>query len=429
MMKKACIIGSGLSALNAAVELADSGIEVTVISRDRYAGENAPNLYKAFPTDDCFFCVSATRLKDGIRKCFYRSGIFEHPNIKMYFDSKVESIEGNGPFLIKMQEGPIYIDHEKCIQCGACEEACPKTIQLKRKLQMTRRKAIYHRLQCLPYSYYIDREACPPDCEECIKACPVEGVINLNAPPKHLELEASVIILALSYKEFDPTNLTQLHYNTYKNVITQVQLARMLDPTGPTEGKIVRRSDNRPAKRIFMLQCVGSRDVENLPYCSEICCTFACKHALIIKNEREPETQVSIIYKDIRTLGLQEKYYREARDSGIDFVKGHLSLVKELSDGTLELLIYDALLNKLVRCPADLLILSAGLMPSENALDLLSIANISLDDFKFTVKDLDLVETNRKGIYAIGSIVKPLSIPEASILAKAATFKILENFT
>ncbi|MHC1591591.1 MAG: 4Fe-4S binding protein, partial [Candidatus Helarchaeales archaeon] len=311
--KSACIIGAGLSALNTAVELADSGIQVSIVCQDLHAGGNASNLYKAFPTDDCFFCVTSTKLKKGIRKCFYRAGLFEHPNVQLFLGAKVKEIEGNGPFTIKFTEAPKYIDHQKCIQCGACEEACPQTISFQNKLEITHQKAIYHRIQCLPYSYYLERSACPTECNECVKKCPIEGAINLEASSRDLEIMANVLVLALSFKEFNPKPLTHLHYGEFQNVITQMQLARMLDPSGPTKGKIIRLSDGEPARRILMLQCVGSRDTEYLPYCSEICCTFACKHALIIKNERDPSTQVMIVYKDIRTFGLREQYYRKAR--------------------------------------------------------------------------------------------------------------------
>ena len=131
MQNKAIIIGSGLTALQAAIELADLGVKVSLISNQNSLGGNAKNLYKAFPTDDCFYCISSIKEKCGIRKCFYRAGIWEHPNIIVYLDSRISKIEGKiGNFKIAIKQKPQYIDHNKCIQCGECERICPILIDI-----------------------------------------------------------------------------------------------------------------------------------------------------------------------------------------------------------------------------------------------------------------------------------------------------------
>ncbi len=426
MQNKAIIIGNGLAALQAAIELADLGVKVSLISNQDSLGGNAKNLYKAFPTDDCFYCISSIKEKCGIRKCFYRAGIWEHPNIVVYLDSQISKIEGEiGNFKIALKQNPQYIDHNKCIQCGECERICPILMDIDDELGIRKRKAIYHRLQNIPYSYFIQREYCDSNCTKCEEICPINA-INLNSSSENHNLTASIIIIASSYSEYNPSELKEYHYGEFPNVITQVQLARMLDPTGPTQGKLVRMTDLKPAKKILMLQCVGSRDDNTNKYCSEICCTFACKHAEIIKKERENQAQITIVYKDIRTDGFYEINYRNCRELGIDFLKGHISDIVE-KDNTLQILVFDVILNRHIEFEVDLLILTCALVPSDLSKSIMNQFNIELKENGFPNTSFDLIESSRKGIFLCGSSIKPISIPESINLAKAAAFKAFQS--
>jgi len=426
MQEEVIIFGSGLAALQAAIELADLGVKVYIISNQNSLGGNAKNLYKAFPTDDCFYCISSIKEKCGIRKCFYRAGIWEHPNITMYLDSQISKIEGEiGNFKIAINQKPQYIDHNKCIQCGKCELICPISIDVDEELGINKRKVIYHRLQNIPYSYFMYRDYCDPNCVKCAEICPTQA-INLNALPKDYELTAGIVIIASSYSEYNPSELKEYHYGEFPNVITQVKLARMLDPTGPTKGQVIRMTDLQPAKKILILQCVGSRDENTNTYCSEICCTFACKHAEIIKRERETEAQITIVYKDIRTDGFNEVYYRNCRELGIDFLKGDISDIVQ-KNNKLQLIVFDVILNKHIEFEVDLLVLSSAIIASDYSKSIMRQFNIKLKENGFPSTTYDLIETSRKGIFLCGSSIKPISIPESINLAKAAAFKTFQT--
>ncbi|MHA1299316.1 MAG: FAD-dependent oxidoreductase [Candidatus Helarchaeota archaeon] len=425
MHNKVAIIGNGLAALQAAIELADLGIKVTIISNENSLGGNAKNLYKAFPTDDCFYCISSIKEKCGIRKCFYRAGLWEHPNITIYLDSQISKIDGEiYNFKIHIEQNSQYIDHNKCIQCGECERICPILITNNENLGIRNRKAIYHRLQNIPYSYFIERKYCDLGCSKCADICPTQA-INLNSLPKKHKIDTKIIIIATSYSEYNPTNLKEYRFGEMPNVITQVQLARMLDPTGPTKGQTVRLTDLKPANKILMLQCVGSRDEKSNKYCSGICCTFACKHAKIIK-ENNKNAHITIVYKDIRTEGFNERYYRDCRELGVDFLKGHVSDITQKNE-KLSCIVFDVILNRHIEFEVDLLVLSSAIIPSNYSKSITHRLNIELKENNFPKTDYDLIMNSKKGIFMCGSVIKPISIPESINLAKAAAFKAVQT--
>ncbi|MFX1298579.1 MAG: FAD-dependent oxidoreductase [Promethearchaeota archaeon] len=425
--KNVLIIGGGVAGLQAAIELADCNVNVTIIDKQVYAGGNVQKLYKVFPTDDCSFCTVSTTLKPGIRKCFYRAGIKEHPRITLLTNCEVKEITGSiGNFKVLIKQSPLYVK-DTCTRCGKCEEACPIE---KKPMKWTDKpkKAIYLPVQqCIPQSYIIDRKICPPNCKICVEACPFEDVIDLNEKEKQFEIYTDAIILATGFREFDPSPLKYLKYGIYENVITQLELAQMLDPNGPTEGKLLRPSDKKPVRSIIMLQCVGSRDIEFQKYCSTICCSYACKHARIIKEERSPDAQIFIIYMDLRTFGVLERYYRECRELGIDFLRGQIAEVFQEPDGVLKIQAIDTLLQRPFEIVADLLVLTPALIPSIKDFALLNKIGVETDDYGFIESQIDdKTKTYVEGIYACGTNITPMDFSSSITFAKSAALNVLK---
>jgi heterodisulfide reductase subunit A len=400
--------------MTAAVELADSGVKVVLVDRLRTIGGNALDLYKAFPTDDCFYCFEGNRTRPGIRKCFYRSAMTDQPNIDLYTDTTVEEISGEaGEFHAKLAVGPRYVDPKKCILCGKCMEHSQAFEMLSP--------------QCQPQAVVYDPSKAEDGDKKAEEECPTEA-INLNAEASEETVKVSDIIIATGYHEMKPVNVEEYGYGTHPNIVTQLELAKMLDPNGESAGTLLRPSDGEPVKRMMMVQCVGSRDERYYPYCSKICCVFALKHAVIATKERE-NVKVSVVYMDIRTYDRHEQYYREAREDGVEFVRGRVTRIEPRNDGSLDVIVYDSLLDKYLKSNIDLFVLSSALEPPEGASDLMS--QLGLKSASGFVAPVDLVAENEvvvgKRIYACGTALGPAEVPESVNQARAVVSKILQS--
>ena len=414
MSNPVLIIGAGVAGMTAAVELADSGIKTILVERQRSVGGNALVLYKAFPTDDCFYCFEGNRWRPGIRKCFYRSALTDQPNITLKMNSEVDEISGSpGQFTVKLNVGPVYVHPKKCTLCGLCMEKSQAFFLLSP--------------QCQPQAVMYDPEKADDGTKQAEEECPTKA-INLSAQPTEETVQVSDIIIATGYHELQPVNMDEYYYGKHSNIITQLELAKIIDPNGQSGGVLVRPSDGKPAKRVMMVQCVGSRDENYYPYCSKICCIFALKHANILTQERD-DIHVSVVYMDIRTYDRYERYYRDARNSGVEFVRGRVSLVNPREDGTLDITVYDSLLNKYLKFTVDLFVLSSALEPPQGTDKL--IETLGIKSASGFVALADPASENEvvvgDHVYACGTALGPAEVPESVTQARAVVSKILQN--
>ena len=408
------IIGAGVAGLTAAVELADSGIKAILVERQETVGGNALDLYKAFPTDDCFYCFEGNRWRPGIRKCFYRSALTDQPNITLRMNSEVEDITGTpGKFAVTLKVGPEYVHPKKCTMCGLCLE-----------------KSEAFRLispQCQPQAVVYDPTKEDDGAKKAEEECPTKA-INLSAQPTEETVKVSDIIIATGYHEMQPVNVDEYNYGKHPNIITQLELAKIIDPNGESGGVPVRPSDGTPAKRVMMVQCVGSRDENYYPYCSKICCIFALKHANILTQERE-DVHVSVVYMDIRTYDRYERYYRESRNSGVEFVRGRVSLIHPREDDSLDITVYDSLLNRYLKFTVDLFVLSSALEPTKGTDKL--IETLGIKSASGFVGIADPASENEvvvgEHVYACGTALGPAEVPESVTQARAVVSKILQS--
>jgi len=415
------VIGGGVAGLEAGLDLADKGYKVHIVERLPTVGGKMALLYKVFPTNDCAPCILAP-------KTAYAN---IHPNINLLTNSEVKSVEGYiGNFNIKVIQRPRYIDTEKCTGCGECVEKCPiKMVDNVYSGGMGQRKAIYIPYdQAIPKKAIIDAQNClyfrKGVCRICEKECPTEA-IDFEQQTKTIDMKVGAIIVATGFDEYNPTEKSEFGFGRYGNVITQFQLARLLDIDGPTGGKLLRPTNGREPKSIVMIQCVGSRDKNANDYCSNICCMYALKHAQIIREMVLPDAEIYICYIDMRTTGKGfEEYYRRTRELGILFIRGRPSEIIEESDtGNLLLNVEDPDIGHLLRIKADLVVLSCATIPSEGSEQLSRILGIELDEngfFKEMHPKLRPVETNIRGIYICGAAQGPKDIPDSIIQAKAA---------
>ncbi|HDQ70602.1 MAG TPA: FAD-dependent oxidoreductase [Chloroflexi bacterium] len=238
------------------------------------------------------------------------------------------------------------------------------------------------------------------------------------------EIHHGVIVVATGAQEITPR---EYRYSEDERVVTQRELEQML--TQPTDLPIhqssnipISQSTDKPTS-VVMIQCVGSRDDEH-PYCSRICCTEAIKNALTIK-ERSPETDVYVLYRDIRTFGFKERYYREARRSGVVFLQYDADEKPEVRSGE------DGLAVDVVVQPegerftldAGLVVLSAGIEPNADNEPLAQLLKVPLNEDRFFLEahvKLRPLEFAADGVYLCGLAHSPRFLDETIAQAQGA---------
>jgi len=227
---------------------------------------------------------------------------------------------------------------------------CPTKVNSEYDEKMGKRKAIYTLFpQAVPNIPVIDRAGClyitKGKCGVCKTVCPV-GAIDYERADEFIEEDVGAIVVASGFDPFDPTSKEEYGFGLYRNVITGLALERLLHCAGPTQGEVRRPSDSTVPKRIAFVQCVGSRDEHANKHCSRVCCMYAIKNALLIK-EHHPEIEIYIYYIDIRAFGKgYEEFYKRAQEQGIRFMRGRVAEIFERKRA--EMLSYERMIPSLV---------------------------------------------------------------------------------
>jgi heterodisulfide reductase subunit A len=439
-LKSVLVIGGGIAGMQAAENLADLGFKVHLIEKSPFLGGLAVRAGRFFPTDDCAICIQSPAsdvktITHTSRKCVYRSGFTEIPNLEIMTNSKVVGVEGEpGNYKVTIEKKPRYVNSQNCVGCDLCTTVCPVEVPDEYNAKLKTRKAIYMNVpNVYPPVYAIDDSVCKfYDCAKCVEACPTKA-IELDQKKEQVRLNVGGIIVATGFQEYDPTVIKEYHYGEYPDVITNLELARMIDGFGPTNGTIIRPSNRKAAKRIVMIQCVGSRDRRWNPWCSGICCMISLKHAMLIKSAY-PDADVSICYIDIRTTGREHEYYYErARDMGIKFVKGRpTEILHDPEDNVLIVDVEDAILHRLLELEAELVVLAPAMVPAEGTKELAEMLGIELDQdgfFKEYNAKLRPTETKLRGIYLCGGATFPKDAPTTSLHAHSAAVNAAKFLT
>ncbi|MEW5763621.1 MAG: hydrogenase iron-sulfur subunit [Acidobacteriota bacterium] len=183
--------------------------------------------------------------------------------------------------------------------------------------------------------------------------------VTLEVGGSDVKTRVGAIVMATGWKPYEPSNLAHLGYGLSPDVVTNVEFERMA-----AEGPVKRPSDGRPVESVLFVQCAGSRDKDHLPYCSSVCCMATLKQAALI-HEQNADAKVFVVYKDMRTPGQYERFYRQVQDHPLTFLtKGEVAAVEAGPKGVLKVTVNDTLLGEKVEIAADLVVLAAGMVPN-----------------------------------------------------------------
>ncbi len=426
VVKRALVIGGGIAGIQTALDIAEAGFPVDIVEKTPTIGGKMAQIDKTFPTLDCAACILTPKMVDAA----------QHENINIYAYSEVSDVKGFvGNFEVTIKRKARYVKEDLCTGCGICTEKCPqKKVPNDFNLGLSKRGAIYIPFaQAVPKIATIDAEYCTKlktgKCGVCEKVCSA-GAIDYNQKDEFIQEKYGAIVVATGFNPIKLDNFEEYAYSQSPDVVTSLELERLMNAAGPTGGTLLRPSDGTHPKKIVFIQCVGSRDTSGCgkEYCSKICCMYTAKHAMLIR-DKYPDTDVTVFYIDVRTPGksFDEFYRRAVEEYGVHYIKGMVGKVAP-EDGILKVQASDLLTNEQLHIDADMVVLAAAIEPDKTARPLATMLTASMDTNDFFTEahpKLRPVESPTAGVYLSGTCQGPKDIPETVSQAGAAAAKVI----
>jgi heterodisulfide reductase subunit A len=351
-----------------------------------------------------------------------------HPNIKILANTDVETVEGEaGNFTVTVTRRPRYVNEDLCVGCGTCTTYCPRTVPNPFDENLSGAKAIDISCpQAIPAVAVVNREAClffQNKCTICIPTCQVNA-IDFSQKRRKGVMHVGAIIVSPGYEIFDAKISRAYGYGRLKNVMNSLEFERILNASGPYEGEVLRSSDRKIPSKIAWLQCVGSRDSRiGHTYCSGICCTYAIKQMMLVKNHY-PETEVAIFHNDIRSFGkgFEDFYNRAKKMPGTRFIRKRISSIKENKRNNNLIVTYVSDDHTIREEEFDMAVLSVGMSPAKGNRALSDIIGLELNKHGFCQTDSFSPSeiANRPGIFPAAAFTGPMDIPDSISSASGA---------
>jgi len=410
------VVGGGISGMTAALEAAECGKQVVLIEKGPSLGGRVSQLYKYFPK----LCFPTCGLEINLRR------IKANRNLHIVTMAEVEQVSGvPGDFTVSVRVQPRYVT-EACTACGDCAKAVTTEFDDEFQYGMKKRKAAYLPFnQAYPQRYVLDPRVLGSADAEAAKAACKANAIDLHMQEEVISLKAGAIIWATGWKPYDADRIQPYGHDRFENVITNMEFERMLDPFGPTGGKIQRPSDGAAPKNIAFIQCAGSRDRNYLSHCSRVCCMATLKQTTYVRERFGDDAKSSIYYIDIRAIDRIDDFHRRIKaDPNVTFIKSKVASITQ-DAATSDLFLNGNNLEKpgtgadmRYKNRHDLVVLAIGMEPSVSANDI--PAKVSANSHGFIQLD------ESTGIFGAGVSSEALDVNRAVQNATAAALRAIQ---
>ncbi len=403
--KKVLVIGGGVAGLSAASELADFDIDVDIVELSDFPGGHAIQ-YSCKATDQCVKC-GACMVEEKLEQ------VVQHPKINILTGTRIKDATKSEDFLVTLLKKPLFIDPEKCSNCGICLEKCPENGAVIKG--NSKNQTPFYAISGETCLYLKDRS-----CTICQKACP-EGAIHLDALETTTTTHADAVILSTGFTPFNPVE-KPYGYKRFKNVITNLDMEKMLRE----EGRVRLPSNGDAPTSIAFIQCVGSRDAKNGHlWCSKVCCGSALRMAGLVK-ARQPESQLTFFYMDVQTFGRDfDEYYSKIRNDVrlIRAIPGDIYLA---TNDQLRVTYLDNVSSESLQEEFSLVVLSVGMTPGQEIQNTTDVLKVQLAETGFLQQSAIGGRTSETGIFSAGAVSGPMSIPESIASGGVAAFEVVK---
>jgi len=403
------VVGGGIAGMTTAIETSELQKHVILAERLPSIGGRVAGMNQYFPKlcpPTCGIEINQKRLR-------------VNPYVRVLTLTEVTDVSGTpGDYTVTLTINPRFVN-ERCTNCGKCAEVCEIERDNEFNYNLDKTKAIYHpHVMAYPNRYVIDPAYVnDPGMKKCVDACEYDA-IDLEMKPRIVKAKVGAIVWATGWRPYDASKIDNLGYGKYKNVLTNVMVERMASKSGPTEGKIVRPSDQKEIKNIGFVQCAGSRDENHLPYCSAVCCLASMKQATYIR-ERYPEAEIHIFYIDVRSPGRLEDFYVKMQDDKkLHFHRGKVGSIIENPENQNPILeAENTLTGEITKTEVDMAVLAIGMVP--NTFDDKPPLETTQDDFGF------IVNNGGKGVIGTGTALRPFEVSATVQDATGAALKAI----
>ena len=423
LVKKALVIGGGVSGIQAALDIANSGHDVILVEEKASIGGHMAELSELLITREPAVPTLVPKIE----------ALNKHPKIEVFTYSEVDELKGYiGNFEAKIRKKATFVDWDRCDGCGLCMEKCPAIASSKIQQMLGKKHAIY-----VPYAKMIsnkpviDKESClhlkANECKICKEICPKEA-IEFEQADSFIEIDVGCIVVATGYELYSIKKIREYGYGKYKDVIDALEFERLLAQSGPSNGKIRRPSDGKTPKEVVFIQCVGLMNPKkDVSYCSKVCCMYTAKQALLYK-KAVPDGMAYIFYTNLMAGGKNfEEFINEAwKDNNVLYLRGKVSKINGEGE---KLVVYgeDTIANKKIEIESDLVVLCPAMVPTHGAKELANKLKITCDEDGFYTEahpKLKPLESLTAGFYLAGCGQAPKDVSEAIVQASGTAAKV-----